>query len=328
MKKRLMALLLLLGCAPLLSGCMVGFVNPLEKAAATPVPGLSMNLHAASASQSNVDVIRASLYYRFADQPLLAAESRSLTVPRDESMEQAIIKALLKGPTTGHSDLRRLLPQSVKVESVHSRDSTLFVTFNEAFLTDDGIPADWQRQGDWVSEAPLRRKLAVQSIVASITESFPYTGVQILVRKTSQTQTSLRLENAYFLSELTGLSEPQTRDETLLLTPRNTAERFLSAWQAGDLETLYAFVVNVENGEPKPSFQDVAQQLDAYATLSSFSLGSGSVSADGQHAVVTAELAMHQGAGSVQILGYPLPLVRENDIWKVTLAQLQRLMTL
>lgn len=327
--KYLLLLLMLLGCLPLLCGCIADVSNPLAKEEATPIPGLTQKLHPASASQTNVDVIQASLYYRYLDEPMLAAETRILTIPRDESTELGIVKALLEGPSAGHSDLRRLFPKSVIVESVTSRDNILFITLNEALLTDDKIPADWQSRSEWVTEAPLFRKLAIQSLVATLTESFPYTGVQILVHQTSQVQNSLRLDNSYFLDGSQGLSEPQSRDESLLLTPQNTILRLLTAWQAGDIATLYAYLANADDGQPKPSYQDFALQLDMLPTLAGVAIGGGgSISADGQRAVITAELTILRNGDLFTYVGYPLFLVRENDIWKINYSQLEKLLFL
>ncbi len=324
MKKRKALLFLLAACLWLLCGCTSA--NPLEKAEATPVPGLPMPLHAASASKDNVDEVEVSLYFRFMNEPLLAAEARTLRVRRDESLEASILHALLEGPSAGHGDLKPLFPASVKVESVSSRGNILYITFNEALLTDDEIPSDWANQPQWATEAPLRRALTIGSVVASITESFPYTGIQILVYRPGQVQTSLRLDNTYFLSGLTGLSEPQTRNEDLLLTPHNVAAQLMASWQRRDYETLYHYITHTNGGSPKPSFLDVAAALDTAPSLSTFTVGSGSVSANGGHAVVTLGYTLHLEGGTTPTVTYPLPLVRENDIWKIAYAELQALM--
>ena len=323
--KRFLLFLLLLACFPLLSGCVTQGMNPLSKVEATPVPGLSMQLHAASASNANVDPFVASLYYRFLDQPMLTAETRMLTVSRDESAEFAIVKALLEGPSAGHGDLQRLFPDNVLVESAIPRNNVLFITFSESLLTGDGIPDNWASQPEWASEAPLRRRLMIQSVVASITESFPYTGVQILINHEDQTKTSLRLENEYFLDGREGLSDPQLRNEALLLTPKNTAEHLLKSWQSGDIETFYSFFTNLDNGNPKPSYQQMATELDGLPTLSSFAIqGGGSVSADGQNAVLTVDFTLLRNGESSLISGYPLLLTRENDVWKIHYSDLLR----
>lgn len=326
MKPKKLFLALLACCLPgLLWGCTIA-ANPLERVRATDVPGLSMELHAASASQDNVDTLRASLYYRFGEEPMLAAEPRVLQVRRDESKELVLLRALLQGPSAGHGELKRLFPENVRVESVSAQGGILYITFNEALLQDDRIPSDWRTRPEWAREAPLLRALTIQSAVASITESFPYRGVQILVYNPRQVQSSLRLENAYFLSDLQGLSEPLARDETLLLTPQNTVARLMAAWQTRDYGSLYPYIANGETGEPKPSSQNVSLALDSAPSLGEFSVGGGTVSGDGARSVVSVRYSL-LGEGGVPVsLSYPLPLVRENNIWKITYAQLLALM--
>ncbi|MFH1512818.1 MAG: GerMN domain-containing protein, partial [Bacillota bacterium] len=154
----LLAILLIL---PLLLGGCYEQLNPLYKNEATPAPGLSGELHAAAADDTNLSQIKATLYFRYLDEPMLAGESRVLTVRRDQRPEQAIIEALLEGPRAGNADLRRLIPADTQMEGISSRDQVLFITFNEAFLLDD-IPDGWETDEDWRVEAPLLRKLITQ----------------------------------------------------------------------------------------------------------------------------------------------------------------------
>ena len=325
--KHFILFFLLLCCLFFFSGCMAEMANPLVKAEATPLPGVNMQLHAASASETNVAAIQVSLYYRFLDQPMLACETRSLVVSQDESIELAIAKALLQGPSAGHSDLQKLFPDSVTVESAIVRNHTLFITFNEALLIDNSVPTDWANLPEWVAEAPLKRKLMIQSLVASITENSSCSEVQVLVNH-SQNQSSLRLENAYFLENGEGLSQPQTRNESLLLTPENTASLLLEAWRYGDFETLYAFLMPSSRSESKPSYQALIPEIDQLLPLSAFHLhGGGSVSADGQSVVLTVDLALLREGMPVSVMGYPLTLTRENNIWKLRYAELQRLLS-
>ena len=318
--KGLLALCLL--CAAMLvSGCVSQSLNPLLKNEATDVPGLAMNVHPASAGEQNVDQVAVTLYFRYQEEPMLAPESRILTVQRDQSVELAIVRALLDGPSAGHSDLKRLLPSAATVESVTSRDDILFVTFDEGLLRDD-IPENWAQDPQWKDEAPLQRRLAMQSVAASITEQLPYTGVQILLHRQDQLQTNLRLENSYFLTGDTSLSEPIQRDETLLLTPHATVATLLAAWQAHDFERLYRYVSSAE----RPPYATALEAFSTFGALAQYTATPGSVAADGQRAVVTVDLRILQGGAQAQTSGYPLQLVRESGIWKISYTQLLALM--
>jgi len=316
-----MALLAAGALALLTGGCAPQTVNPLVKNEATDVPGLTMNLHPAMASDANADTVSATLYFRYMDEPMLASESRNLTVRRDESVEYAIVEALTEGPSAGHSELKRLLPAAATVESVVARDDILFVTFNEGFLMDD-VPETWADSEYWLAEAPLLRKLIVQSIVASVTESFPYTGVQILVHRQNEVQTSLRLDNAYFLTGEAGLSDPVARNENLLLSPRNTAEILLTAWQQHDFERLYRYLAEAD----KPSYATATETLSKAPSLTDYTVSAGTVSDNGQTAALTVDLQTLNQNVSADTQNYPLLFIRENGIWKMTYARLTAMM--
>jgi hypothetical protein len=321
MKRKLIPAGLVLALLFLLGGCAPQAVDPMLKNETTDAPGITSDVITATAGETNVDQVTATLYFRYLDEPLLAAESRTLTVARDESLESVILKALIAGPSDGHSDLRRLIPADTKVESVVARDETLFITFSDGFLA-DGVPDDWETNGTWPQEAPILRKLIVQSVAASITENRPYTGVQILVHKRGETQTSLRLENAYFLNGSTGLSDPIARDETLLLTPQRTVETILTAWSAQDDTRLYRYVTEAD----RPALALFNTALSTAPTLSHYTVSGGSVKQDGQTATVTVSLDTLNDQSEAKTTAYPVLLTRENGIWKITFAHLQDLM--
>lgn len=317
---RLSVLALIAALPLLLSGCLEQ-ANPLKKNEATAAPGLGGELLAAAADDGNTVQIKATLYFRYLDEPMLAGESRVLTVRRDQRPEQAILEALLAGPSAGNADLRRLIPEDTRVEGVSSRDGVLFVTFSEAFLLDD-VPLNWAETNEWKTEAPLLRKLVTQSIAASVTENYPYTGVQILVHRPGEVQTSLRLGNEYFLDGSEGLSEPAVRDEALLLTPQTTVKTVLNAWSQKDFEIMYKYLTQAG----KPAYTAFVDALSAAPSVEVLTVGGGSVYPDGQTAVVTAYLRILRQGAQETLLSYPLQLIRENDVWKMEYPRLEALM--
>lgn len=316
--RKLVLAVMLLALLAAFSGCAPQMNDPLLKNEATDVPGLAMNVNEASTLDASETTAQVTLYFRYMDEPALAAETRTISVPRDESLEYAIVEALVNGPSAGHSDLKRLLPAATKVESVVSRDELLFVTFDDGFL-EDGVPDNWAADEAWQTEAPLMRRLITQSIAASLTESTAYTGVQILVHKEGEVQASLRLDNSYFLQGATGLSDPVVRDETLLLTPQNTADTLLTAWQQHDATRLYRYMA--EDGKPvQDSFEAM---LSVLPSLAEYTVSGGSVAQDGQTAVITCGLRVNGTNGETEVKAYPLLLTRENGIWKMTWAQFE-----
>lgn len=321
MKRRNVSLsLLLILCLMLLCSC-TSSSNPLIQAEATAVPGNPLELHTTSANTSSE--FTATLYYRFLDSDMLAGESRALTVQRDMSNELAVLQALLEGPSADNPELRRLFEDNVTVEDTTSSGDTLFVTLNEKVL-DDGIPSDWQLNEAWVTEAPLRRMLSMQSIANTITENFDYSHVQIMISRENASDS--RLDRSFFLTGQTGPSDSFTRDESCLLTAYRTASVILQAWQERDYETLYAFTASYADFEVKPIYESFLEALNGSPALSSFSLSPGNVSEDGQQAVMSLSIDLNRAGQSESITAYPLRLVRENGIWKITWYYLRRLM--
>ena len=321
--KRLWLWLTAVAALCLLAGCAPQAVNPLARNQATAVPGLDTQPFAATAADANTETVTAQLYFRYLDEPMLAAEMRTLTVRKDESVEAAIVQALIDGPNAGHSDLRGLIPADTRLESVAPRDTLLFLTFNEGFLKDD-VPETWADSTQWRTDAPVLRTLIVQSIVASVTEAVPYAGVQILVHKQGQLQTNLRLDNRYFLDGRTGPSDPVRRDEAWLLTPQRTGELLLQAWQQQNAARCTHYLL--EQG--KPSQAALAETLATAPVLTEFAVSGGSVSGDGQTATLSVTLRTQREGNMSLTAAYPLQLKRENGVWKLDYAKLAALFTL
>lgn len=306
----------------LLSSCALAG-NPLERAEATPVPGLPMKLHSATASDENADKMEIALFYRYEQSDMLSSETRTVTVPRDESPEMIAVRQLLAGPQASHTELKRLFPHNTTVLDVHSTDDTLFITLSEDLLN-DGIPEEWNKDPIWKTEAPLRRKLTMQSLVATITENFSYPYVQVMLSANQLHDVSTRLDNSYFLDGRTGLADRLIRDESLLLTMQNTAMTLLKAWQVHDYELLYQFTA--PSHAQKPSYSDFIEALEECATLTAYSASAGYSSANGKRATVTLDITYRVDEREYHCPAYPLWLVRDNDLWKVPYEELQQMM--
>lgn len=320
-------LLIALSLAMLLTVCgCTRLSDPLIRAETTAVPGLSMELHSATASDSGAYELNVALYYRFLDEPMLAAEYRTLQVKRDESAELATINALLAGPSASGVELTRLFPEGVSVEGIVDENGILFVTLSDALFS-DGVPEGWLTMPEWREEAPVRRRLAIQSLVATITESFPHSLVQIMLKQSGGARQSLRLQNSYLLSELTGPSEPQLRDEKLILTPHNTAAAILGAYSARDYERLYKYIAIQSGDELKPSYDEFAAAAAAHPALIEYALSPGNVSPDGAGARLTADMVFTRDGTVAEVRAFPLSLVRENGVWKMTYDGLMMLLS-
>lgn len=323
MRKKLIALLALLGVALGLNGCVT---SPPESLMRTE-PADSAALVDAETAALAGDEEEAALYFRYGDSAYLAPEQRQIVVEKNESPEMALVKALVAGPSASASALSPLFPPGTEVLAVSGQGDTLYVTFSEALLgrySDE--PGDTSADA-WKREFPLRRQLCMDALAATLTEAGYCTRVQVLVYREVSSVTSLRLTNSFFTrdEDATPVS-PLTRDEDTLLTPHNAAAFILNAWMTQDWETLYSLLKKDDSADPRPAGQTAFAAFSAARVLTGFQVGHGSVSQNGQVAVVNGEMTLRADGEDAFIAGYPIRLERENGLWKISYARLLALM--
>ena len=256
----------------------------------------------------------------------MAPEKRTITVQRNESLEKAVVQALIYGPETAASALSALFPAGTEVLAATSQGDTLFITFNDSFLgryADE--PAD-QNAGEWKTEGPLRRQLCLDALAATLTEAGLCVDTQILVYRGASQTTTMRLQAGFLTRTQDDAILPVLRrNEERLLTPHNTAVLVMQAWMAQDWEALYDLTAR-EGTQARPGEQTAFDVFAAGSVLTDFSLSCGSVSYNGQSAVITADLTLRGAGRDRTVSGYPLLLVREGGLWKADYGRLTALM--
>ena len=314
--KYLYGLLSLLLCAMLLTGCHSQPAN-VQNDAETEELTIS-----ALPDESAADESSATLYFRYQDTDLLKQEMRTLSLLPNEPRELALVRALISGSGEGG---QALFPPGVTALSTQVQDGVVYVTFNEALY---GRYEDENNQTD-MTEAALRRELAMDALVATLTESGQYHAVQVLVRAEAQVGSSMRLKNSYFLEDNDMPCDVLTRCEDHLMTPANVAHHILLAWQQRNFDSLYPLLSSQEDVKIRPAqslFSDAFAESDV---LIRYSLTPGSISVDGQNAVVCVDMTLRRQDGSEYTMnGWPLKLKREGGAWKASLSALQTLMQL
>jgi len=306
----------------LLSGC-AGLLPERFGALAQEQEGL----HSPVAGEENADIYQAELYFRFLDEPYLAAESRTLIVQKDESFEKALVRALISGPSAASSELRRLFSEDVTVESTVAQDELLFVTLS-ANVTDPlgDEPARWREDVYWQKEVPLRRQLAMQSLAATLIENCGYESIQILLDKRADANGSMRLPMSYYQVNEAGLAPVLRWDDQYLLTPQKAADVLLKSYQQKDWERVMRYVA-VADGAPPPNQTTAGMLMDQWLTLIDYQLGEAVLSQRGSNGIVACGATVARSVGDTQQLqAYPLRLIRENSIWKISWSELEGLL--
>lgn len=300
MKKLLIVLLMLL-----LTGCaaqpLSGAVTTLPEDVALPQP---------DAPESLASSYAATLWFRYLDEPLLACETRMLTLTPDKPMELTLISALLGGPDAQSADLTALFPAGTRVLSTVRQGRTLFVTLSRQIMDSyPDEPADWRGDPYWAAEMPLRRMLCMQSLIATVTENCDVDSVQVLLEQSGEPTDSLRLRQRYYLdTEDDRLTDPLVRDDALLLSPGTTMQTVLTLWQQQDWTRLTRYL----SGD--------AGELPALPQLISFTLSGPTIGAESATFTLTATI--RSGNGDLTLTDRVLRLIREQERWRITVTQL------
>lgn len=281
-------------------------------------------------SHAKTDTLDVTLYYRFGGTSVLGEQRVRLDLRREETVARRIVEHLVAGPDIGHDRLSGVFPQGTKVISVTGEDSTAFVTLSMAFLgRPDGAPADWEDLSIWQEEAALRRRLAVQSIVLSLTENARYQRVQLYVAE-GDDDIPQRISMAWFSPSVTDPSlvlAASPRDELAMLTPGKAMTMILEAWKKKDFAALHALCAPGADGDLSTQSAFEAEMNDLGVSLLDYSVSTGTVSYDGQTAtlVLDAEIRSIEG-GDAQIVRESVPLVRWKDNWAIETDVLKSLM--
>ena len=305
MKKLLILLLALLltGCA---ANPLSGVVSPVSEEVLLPQPDAPDSLD----TRQSV-----TLWFRYLDEPLLAPETRLVTLSPDQPMEYALVSALLGGPDAQSADLSALFPAGTRVLSTVRQGRTLFVTLSRQIMDAyPDEPKDWQFLPDWADEMRLRRLLCMQSLIATVTENCDVDTVQVLLEQRGAATDSLRLRQRYYLDtdDERLLADPLVRDDSLLLSPTTTMTTILSLWRQRDWTRLSRYVSD--------DADVLAARLEALPRLEDFALTGPTIS--GQTATFTLTATIRSGAGTVALSGRVLRLTQERERWRVTVDQL------
>lgn len=316
MKSAARRLALLLICMALLSGCTSSPPESLVREDQEPALLISAQ------TQGLSSLFASTLYFRYGNTGYLASEEQIISLKPDETLEEALVQALLKGPQATHSFLSPLFPPEVEILALTTQGDTLFITFNEALLGRYSDEASISAE-----EAALRRRLCLDSLAATLTEAGVCARVQVLVYQENHQSTSLRLKSGFFHRTQEGdMLPPITRNEETLLTPHNAASSLLTAWMRQDWASLYALTARLDPADQRPDEQTAFTAFSSAHALTSFSLSHGDVSSDGQRALLNAEISLRGEGADITLSGYPLRLSREEGLWKISYSRLMALM--
>lgn len=122
------------------------------------------------------------LYFRFGSEGYLACETRLIEARASERLEAAVLRELIRGPSSEHAELTRLIQAQTQIGEISEQGDTLYVTLSADFLRSAvNQPEGWGEDAALVRENFLQRRLAVYSVVNTLSNLGTYSHVQILV---------------------------------------------------------------------------------------------------------------------------------------------------
>lgn len=324
--KRLPLLMIMLLLSLLLSGCTPS-ANSMERLSVTAAPQED-TIPTADGEDAISTETSARIWYRYGEEPMLAAERRTVSRLPNEPYETALLRLLLDGASLNATALQGLFPAGTRVISTSRQGEMLFVTLSYQLMNAySDEPENWRQDAAWAQEVPLRRKLAMQAIAATVTENTTVQQVVILLEQRGATTDSLRLRQKYYtLNDADdALADPLVRDETVLLTADGTMRTILWCMQHQDVQRLYRYLApaDPESGAERPDEATFATAYAAYPALTDFAVAGGSVS--GARAVFTISGSRQKNGIAQEFAGRSVHLMQKNGLWYISMSQLTAL---
>ena len=323
MKKAIVAILLALVIV-LLAHVLTQRLSECREAAQESAPAAQQEALFTQRTQSASDELEVTLYYRYGQTRTLGAQRAQLDITREETVARSIVEQLVAGPDGAHGCLSGVFPRDTQVLSVTTESSTVFVTLSEAFLgRPDGAPEDWEDLADWQAEATLRRWLAVQSLVCSLTEGGRYQRVQLYVAR-SDDDVPERIPLCWFDQSVTDSAvvlAACSRDDQVILTPQRAMQMILDGWQQRDVAAVYALLCADEDGQMPTLSAFEALLREADVSLLTAEISGGTIDATGRTATIVLDGAIRSSAsGEARIIRESVPLILTEDNWAMCMS--------
>lgn len=263
------------------------------------------------------------LYYRMRDEDFLVRKMSNVDLLRGKSLQESLIQELIKGPSTDTMELTGVFIADTKILDVVSEGDTLLVTLSHHFLeTPADMPENWEDIPARKAEVLLRRRLALASIVSTVTEETSYTAVQLYVAVDEKDTAGRRMVRSEIFEDEPGdvLLAPMMRNEEDVLTHYSAANIILGSIQSKNFDRLYRFV----SGSPAES-AFLEEMIDSN-TLTAYSISTGMVSNDGQNAILIADLTFANANGLLSEQKFTFRIEQEDCLWKIKYETLKKMM--
>ena len=200
--------------------------------------------------------------------------------------------------------------------SVKEQSGYLSVTLSEKFL---------EKMSQSIESEEMRRRLAVQSIVNSITSIGNYSRVLILIDESGNGNGErLTYAEAGWEDKGERTIEPLSLDDSVILTPERVMEIVMRSVVEKDYERLGYYLAERDyDGQNCPSRSEYTELLSTKPSIVSFEMANPVItSGNGRHAAALLNLTyIDSGGHTVELNDLPVRMVYQ-DVWKVSFSSL------
>lgn len=259
-------------------------------------------------------------------QEYLIAETHTIDYTSD-NYELTLLKELVKGPNQTVNTITSLF-QNGTTFKVIKKEGNKFITviISKAFLNAPlDFPTDWETRSEYIAKYNRIKRMAIYSIVDTLTETGKYDRVQILIdRDGSGIGKALTRGEAGFTGEgQNELLEAFYRDTDIILTPANTFDALMYYLKQKSYENLYTLIMMVDlNGDKRPIQEEIINALgDLSINIISYGASKATVSPDGLTSTLLFNGEIQIGTGTNIKTKYyknsTIRLIKEDGIWKI-----------
>lgn len=277
---------------------------------------------------SQLEPLSCMVYFSLADKFYLVAQQHLVSVPETKRAEEIILQELISGPKTGTGSLKPVINPNTRIISVSDNNSLLFITLSSHFL--DPLPAtpeNWRDDESWYQLVMAQKRLALYSIVNTMTQTGKYSKIQLFIDydDTEQGRRPTRNEMGFIDDDSGQLLEPVGRNPQIIFGPDTSVRLFLTSFSEKNWDEASFFVAGSQQAEQDDNLSSQFSLLDL--TLVAFEITSITTSYDGQSAIVTLDYFI-KGKDSAEYENdnVSLLMVRIDDIWKISYVSINQLL--
>lgn len=264
-----------------------------------------------------------TLYFRLIGEPYLVGVERNIVVHPNESLEKAVIRSLIEGPSALSGNVAQVLPKNSTVSNVVIAGDILYITMSKEFLT--------ATSDEKLSEEAkmLAKRLSLYALVNTLTKTGKADRVMIYVDM-DNTGEGIRLQRAMVGLPTTdngsSLLEPLEFYEPIVVDPQKIVQCIFDHLIDGDYDKAYVLMAESERGGlQKPNYAAFETSMLSMGKVKSYSILGSSISKDGLNATVDVSLEYtYQNGTTIAFDKIVLPMEREGDLFKLGYASLMQ----